>query len=362
MMNNADLVTIANRKREHIGRLGEALSASVAIMEVCGTHTVEIRKNGIHSMLPKSVSLVSGPGCPVCVTPASYIDNAIALIEKERVVIATFGDMVKVPGREGTSLTRYLGSEHLRIVYSPTELLPLAASTSKQVVFLGIGFETTIPTIASIFLKAAQRRVDNLSLYPAFKTIAPALRALLEDENRYFHGFLLPGHVSVIIGEEAYTFLASEYEFPGVITGFQPLDILFGIETLLSLIVKHESGVQNCYTRAVRFRGNPKAQSVIARFLSPVDAQWRGLGTIPSSGMGIREEFAYMDAGLRFSLPALEQHEPAGCLCSSVIQGRAIPPECGHFGTRCTPEQPVGPCMVSSEGTCAAYLRYGDVV
>jgi hydrogenase expression/formation protein HypD len=361
-MDKGEAAAVAEQKREHIHRIAETIPEHINLMEVCGTHTVQIRKHGIHSMLPENMHLISGPGCPVCVTPSSYIDNALQLIENQNVSIATFGDMVKVPGTKGTSLSYYMGSDSLHILYSPMELLGLAAESKKDIVFLGIGFETTIPTIASVFLRAFDAGIDNLSLYPAFKTISPALRALLQDEESDFQGFILPGHVSVIIGEQAYSFLETEYGFPGVITGFEALDILSGVESLLMLIAGKKYAVKNCYTRAVRPEGNKKALAAMNRFLEPCDTQWRGLGLIKRSGMGIRSEYEVLDAVKRYSLPDLKQHDPPGCLCGRVIQGKASPQECKHFGTRCTPEQPIGPCMVSSEGTCAAYLRYGEIV
>jgi hydrogenase expression/formation protein HypD len=346
---------------EQIDKIAGDLGRDIRIMEVCGTHTVSLRRAGIHSLLPKNVMLISGPGCPVCVTPASYIDNGLNLIEERRVRIATFGDMVKVPGSCGRSLGSFMGTGKLRMVYSPAELLEIARSSSQPVVFLGIGFETTIPTVAAVFLKAHRMKLKNLYLYAAFKSIPGALEALLHDPQRRIDGFLLPGHVSVIIGRKAYTFLGQEGGVPGVIAGFEPIDMLVGILMILRQLRSGGHRVENAYPRAVREEGNQKAQAVVEELLEPSDDLWRGLGRIPKSGMRLKSNFADLDAARVFELPELVNYEPPGCLCGSVIQGKSLPTDCRLFAKSCTPDQPVGPCMVSSEGTCAAYLRYGEI-
>jgi hydrogenase expression/formation protein HypD len=329
-------------------------------MEVCGTHTVAIRRSGIHSLLPENVALISGPGCPVCVTPTGYLDNALKLLETTDVTVASFGDMLKVPGSDGRNLAGHLGGGRVRIVYSPAELGPIARESSGPVVFLAIGFETTIPTVAAAFLEARRAGVNNLYLYTAFKLVPPALRALLASPDRNLDAFLLPGHISVIIGEQPYRFLEETGGVPGVITGFEPLDLLQGILAVLKQILRGERKVENAYTRAVRARGNAKARQIMAEVLEPADALWRGLGRIPESGLALNGTFRDADARLRFSLPPLVNVEPPGCACAQVLQGRVLPRECPLFGEHCTPESPVGPCMVSSEGTCAASFRYGD--
>jgi len=360
---------IARRITDDIRRLAGRIPRRVRIMEVCGTHTVSLRRSGIHSLLPENVSLISGPGCPVCVTPTGYIDNALRLADEKDVLIATFGDMLKVPGREGRSLSDLASERRVRILYSPAELPRLASETNGPVVFLGIGFETTIPTVASVFLQARRSEISNLYLYTAFKTVPGALKALLADPEHRIDGFLLPGHVSVIIGRRAYLFLERQGGVPGVIAGFEPVDMLLGISRLLAQLASSREGartesgyprVENAYPRAVREDGNGKARAVMDELLEPRDDRWRGLGMIPASGMGLRPEHRALDAAVVFGLPEPESYDPPGCLCARVIQGKAVPPECGLFGTRCTPDRPVGPCMVSSEGTCAAYLRYGD--
>jgi len=338
------------------GRLGRPLR----IMEVCGTHTVAIRRAGIPSLLPDNLILISGPGCPVCVTPTGYVDNALALLQRPRLVVASFGDMLKVPGSNGDSLARHLGGGRVRVLYSPAELPRLAAELGEPLVFLAIGFETTIPTIAAALLKAEEQARENLFLYTAFKTVPAALAALLAGRERSLDAFLLPGHVSVIIGEEPYRLLEGPGGVPGVIAGFEPLDILDGILAALRQVTAGERRVENRYSRAVRPGGNPKARSVIAEVLEPCDALWRGLGTIPDSGMRLRERFRHRDAALRFDFPEVTNAEPPGCSCALVLQGLAAPADCPLFGDTCTPERPVGPCMVSSEGSCAASYRYGD--
>jgi hydrogenase expression/formation protein HypD len=345
---------------EDIRRAAAEINRTVRIMEVCGTHTVAIRRSGVHSLLPDNISLVSGPGCPVCVTPTSYIDNALRLLETTGATVASFGDMLKVPGSDGRNLAAYLGRGRVRIVYSPAELLPVARESNREVVFLAIGFETTIPTIAAAFAQARLEGIDNLFLYTAFKTVPPALRALLDSPDRNLDGFLLPGHVSVIIGEEPYRFLEEPGGVPGVITGFEPFDLLQGISAVLRQIVRGERKVENAYTRVVRPRGNPRAREIMSRLLEPADALWRGLGRIPASGLALNGDNGDRDARLHFSLPPLCNLEPPGCACARVLQGRVLPVECSLFGNPCTPETPVGPCMVSSEGTCAASFRYGD--
>jgi hydrogenase expression/formation protein HypD len=350
---------LASAMVSEIEKTAAGIGRPVRIMEVCGTHTVELRKQGIHSLLPRSISLVSGPGCPVCVTPAGYIDNAFALAEAGRAVIASFGDMLKVPGSSGRSLTSLSGRGLVKLVYSPTDLIEIAGATGTPVVFLAVGFETTIPTIISALLDAERNGIDNLYLYTAFKTVPPALRFLLTNPEHGIDGFLLPGHVSVVIGADAYGFLEGPEGRPGVITGFEPLDMLLGILMVLHQLQKGESRVENAYPRAVKPGGNPLARGMMERMLEPRDETWRGLGVIPGAALGLRPALADRDAEKAFSLPAAADPEAPGCICAQVVAGMATPPQCPLFGTRCTPDDPVGPCMVSSEGTCAAYFRYG---
>ena len=350
----------AARIKREIEELCGSIKRDFRLMEVCGTHTMALRQHGIHSMLPDSLHLISGPGCPVCVTPTGYIDNALCLVEKHGCTVASFGDMVKVPGSEGTTLSRHLGSKKVRIMYSPADLASLAETVDGPVVFLGIGFETTIPVVLAGFKKALANGRSNVYLYTAFKTVPPALRFLLADRTHEIDGFLLPGHVSVIIGVDSYRFLESGEGIPGVVTGFEPLDMLLGIKMLLKQGVDGTRLVENAYPRAVRRNGNRRAQNLIEELLEPYDAVWRAIGVIDGSGLKLRDEFRKYDAVSAFGLPEESDGHPPGCLCGSVIQGKVIPPDCSLFGNRCTPDRPVGPCMVSSEGTCAAYLRYGS--
>ncbi|HUI71797.1 MAG TPA: hydrogenase formation protein HypD [Spirochaetia bacterium] len=347
-----ELVARIEKSTRSIGR-------PLALMEVCGTHTVELRRKGIHSLLPEAITLVSGPGCPVCVTPAGYVDNALELAESGQAIIATFGDMLKVPGASGRALSALSGRGLVKLVYSSSELTSIARQSSLPVVFLAVGFETTIPTVVSALLQARDAGVENLFLYTAFKTVTPALRFLLSSPDHGIDGFLLPGHVSVVIGESAYGFLTGSGGRPGVITGFESLDMLLGILLLVRQIEKGESRVENAYPRAVKPGGNPRALAVMANNLEPRNDVWRGLGVIPGGGLGLRPELAHMDAEKRFAIPPAMDAEAPGCICSRVIAGKAQPPQCALFGRRCTPDNPVGPCMVSSEGTCAAYFRYG---
>lgn len=343
-----------------IEQVAAKISTTVRIMEVCGTHTVAIRRSGIHSLLPENVALISGPGCPVCVTPTGYIDNALSLLEDRDITVVTFGDMLKVPGSEQRSLSSYMGSGRVRIVYSPAEILTIAGEQPTPVIFLAIGFETTVPTVASAALQGVAAGIDNLYLYTAFKTVPPALKALLAGPDCSIDAFLLPGHVSVIIGEGPYRFLENPKGVPGVITGFEPIDLLQGILACLRLVDRGERRVENAYTRAVRPEGNPKAREIVSQLLEAEDALWRGLGEIPASGLRLRKDYMKLDAVHRFSLPALKNIEPPGCECARVLQGQLQPVECPLFGRACTPERPIGPCMVSSEGSCAASYRYGE--
>ena len=350
---------LADSLVSEIAACARSIGRDVRLMEVCGTHTVELRRQGIHSLLPPQVHLVSGPGCPVCVTPSGYVDNALALVAEGRATVATFGDMMKVPGTSGQSLAMHAGSHRVRLVYSPRELAGMARDVKGPLVFLAVGFETTIPTIVSALLDARAQGIGNLFLYTAFKTVPPALRFLLANPEHGIDGFILPGHVSIVIGEDAYRELEGPGGRPGVITGFDALDMLLGILLLLRQVQRGEKRVENAYPRAVKRGGNPLAREVTANALEQRSDPWRGLGAIPGGALGLKAELADADAEKAFDLPEMKDSEPPGCLCSRVIAGMATPPSCALFAQRCRPEDPVGPCMVSSEGTCAAWFRYG---
>lgn len=330
------------------------------LMEVCGTHTVSIFKAGIRQLLPESVELVSGPGCPVCVTPNSYLDTAIAYSRQTDVIITTFGDMLKVPGSTSSLMAEKAAGADIRIVYSPLDSLDIArANGQKKVIFLAVGFETTAPTAAATVLAAAEAKTDNFFLLSAHKLVPPALRALLNDPSTRVDGFLLPGHVSAIIGEEPYRFLGEEYGTPAVIAGFDALDILQAVYRLVSQIHDREPALENCYRRIVRPAGNPAALSVLDRVYQSAPADWRGIGVIEGSGLNLRPDYGRYDARrvLPVTVEPLQEHR--GCRCGEVLRGYIKPQECSLFGKLCTPEHPIGACMVSVEGTCAAWHRYG---
>lgn len=333
----------------------------VKLMEVCGTHTMAIAKAGIRTLLPEGTELLSGPGCPVCVTPAGQIDAVLELAMRPEIIIASYGDMLRVPGsRPGDSLQRRraLGAR-VEIVYSPVDAVEIAAQNpGSQVVFLGVGFETTAPGTAAAMLTARDRGVKNFSVWSMLKRVEPALRALLSREDFAVRGFLCPGHVATIIGAEAFRFLPEEYGVPAVVGGFEPEEILRALYWLLRQLSEGEARLENAYPRAVSAAGNRLAQQMMARCLEPRRDDWRGLGVIEDSGLGLKEEFAAYDAQKRFPLEIRDSAGPAGCRCGEVICGRCRPEDCPLFGRRCTPEDPVGPCMVSSEGACAAAYKY----
>lgn len=334
------------------------------LMEVCGTHTMAIAKSGIKSMLPEKVKLLSGPGCPVCVTPPQVIDAVLELAMDPEITIATYGDMVRVPGsRPGDSLQRRraLGAK-LLVVYSPVDAVEYAKENpDREVVFLGVGFETTAPGTAAAVLTAKEEKVKNFSVLSMLKTVEPALRALMKTEDFKVQGLLCPGHVGTIIGEKGFAFLPEEYQMPAVIAGFEPEDILLSVYLLLRQIAEGRPRVENQYKRAVSPKGNVLAQNMIGRCLEPRADLWRGLGQIENSGLGFRAEFSDFDAEKKFSIRYGEETGPSACRCGDVICGRISPSRCPMFGKRCTPEDPVGPCMVSSEGACAAAYKYQSV-
>ena len=334
------------------------------LMEVCGTHTMSIARAGIKSLLPEGVELLSGPGCPVCVTPAAVIDRVLALSEEPGVILASYGDMLRVPGsRPGDSLQRRraLGAR-VELVYSPVDAVELAQQNpDKEIVFLGVGFETTAPGTAAAVLTARELGVKNFSVWSMLKTVEPALRALLKQEDFAVRGFLCPGHVATVIGAEAFRFLPEEYGLPAVVGGFEPEEILHALCLILRQLAEGKPRLENAYPRAVRAQGNPLAQRVIAQCFAPRRDLWRGLGEIEASGLGWREEFAAWDAEKKFGVEAPESEAPTACRCGDVICGRCRPADCPLFGRHCTPEDPVGPCMVSSEGACAATYKYQTV-
>ena len=335
------------------------LLGPVRLMEVCGTHTVAIRRSGIPSLLPQNITLLSGPGCPVCVTPNRVVDHVVALARHSRITIATFGDMVRVPGSTSSlALERSRGAD-VRVVYSPLDAVRLAQnSTDCEVVFLGVGFETTAPTVA-IALERASKCAQNFSVLSAHKLVPPALTALSEMPGFAVNGLICPGHVSAIIGSSAYVPLARERGIPCVVAGFEPVDVLLSILMLLKQLREQRAEVEVEYKTAVRAEGNKKALEAMERVFEIEDSAWRELGVIKASGLRLGRSFEHMDADRRFEVEIEPELHHPGCLCGKVLTGTVRPPECAMFGERCTPATPLGPCMVSSEGTCAAYYRYG---
>jgi hydrogenase expression/formation protein HypD len=352
------------RNAEYAQKAAEKLSSlkgrPVKLMEVCGTHTTSIFKLGLRELLPSNIQLVSGPGCPVCVTPASYLDAAVKLSQMQNVMIVTFGDLLRVPGSQSSLQLEKADGRDIRVVYSPLDCLKLARENpGKQVVFLSVGFESTTPVVALSVQQAEKEGLHNFHILTANKTMPEALRILAEDPEVGIDGYLYPGHVSAVIGTSLFEEFAQKLGIPGVVAGFEPLDILYAIYVLTSDLYNGKVRFHNCYTRVVQQDGNPAAREVVSRVFMPCDAVWRGIGCIENSGLCLQENFQHMDAWKVFGLAQGETCEPPGCQCGEVLKGKKKPSECPLFGRSCTPEKPVGACMVSCEGSCAAYYRYG---
>jgi hydrogenase expression/formation protein HypD len=329
------------------------------LMEVCGTHTVAIARNGLRSMMPGETKLVSGPGCPVCVTANKDIDTVIALSRVPNVMIATFGDMTRVPGSTSSLLQEQASGRSINIVYSPLDALKLAQDNpEKEIVFVGVGFETTTPLVAMAIKRAKALGITNFSVFVAHKNMPNALEVIVSDPELKIDALILPGHVSTIIGTKPYEFLAEKYGIPGVVTGFEPVDVLQGIAMIMRQLHEGRAEIEIAYSRGVMREGNPVALAAIDEVFETVDATWRGLGVIPGSGYAIRPEFEEFDAFKRFHPEVEPTQDPKGCRCGDVLRGVMAPDQCPLFRKVCTPENPVGPCMVSSEGSCAAYYRY----
>jgi len=345
---------------DRIAARAAKLGRPVTIMEVCGSHTQAIGRYGIRALLPPGIRLLSGPGCPVCVTSIRDVDAALWLASRPGMIFATFGDMLRVPGTNGATLQQLRASgAEVRVVASPLDLLAMAeGDPGRDVIFMGIGFETTAPTVASALQAARRRGISNLSVFSVHKVIPPALRILLADPRLNLDGFLCPGHVSTIIGSVAYAFLP-EAGKAAVITGFEPVDILEGIWMLLERIDSPRKEVAIQYSRGVKPAGNPRAMALLEEVFEVGNADWRGLGKIEDSGLLIGRGYEKFDARKRFPIPDLPSTEVPGCTCGEILRGIREPAECPLFGRLCTPSHPVGPCMVSTEGTCAARYRYG---
>ena len=343
-----------------VEELKKAVTKPLRIMEVGGSHTMAIFRNGLRSILPEGMELVSGPGCPVCVTSASHMDAFIAMAERPGVRVTIFGDLFRVPGTHTSLAQASSRGAQVDIVYSPMDALDLAMQNPDQlVVFLGVGFETTTPGIAATILAASTRNVQNFVVFSTQKTMPAPMEALLSDPNLKIDGLLCPGHVSSIIGTKGWEPLAEKYHLACVVGGFETADLLKSLILLARQVGKNDIKVENAYPRAVSREGNLRAQKMVEEIFEPADMDWRGLGRIPGSGLKIRKKYAAFDAEIRLDITLPNSEEPKGCMCGNILKGMNTPRECPLFDTRCSPANPIGPCMVSSEGTCAAYHKYG---
>jgi hydrogenase expression/formation protein HypD len=353
------------RDRELVHKLSRQIQGlapgPATLMEVCGTHTMAVARFGLKSLLPPGLKLVSGPGCPVCVTAQEDIDAFLALGTMPQAILATFGDMVRVPGSTTSLEQERAQGVQVQIVYAPLDAVALAQENpQKQVIFFGVGFETTMPATALAAKMAAAERLENFSIFSVHKTMPAALRALLGSGEVKVSGLLLPGHVTTIIGPQAYNFIPQEFHLPCAVTGFEPVDILLGVFSIVGQLTLKNPMVDNAYSRAVKGPVNPRAQALLAEIFAPEDAAWRGLGVIPGSGATLREEYSRYDARRRFAdlLAQVPPAKPTACRCGEVLRGTLPPQDCPQFDQTCTPSQPLGPCMVSSEGACAAAYKY----
>lgn len=349
-----------------IETLGEQITQThpgpIKIMEVCGGHTHSIFKYGLESLLPSTVELVHGPGCPVCIMPKGRLDDAIALAQHPQVILTTFGDVMRVPGSKQSLLQAKAEGADIRMVYSPLDALKLAKKNpDREVVFFAIGFETTAPSTALTVLEAERAEIQNFSLFCNHVLVVPALEALLSNPDLQLDGFIGPGHVSMVIGARPYQVIAERYGKPVTVSGFEPLDILQSLWMVLRQLAEGRCEVENQYTRLVNYNGNPVALDALARvFTVREQFEWRGLGDIPASGFKMHPNYVQFDAEAKFTLPHQRVADHKACACGEILQGVKKPWECKVFGTACTPEHPIGACMVSSEGACAAYYKYGQ--
>ena len=345
-----------------VNRIHHNSKRHIRLMEFCGGHTVAIMKHGIRQLLPETVEMLSGPGCPVCVTAHRDLDKAIALAREPEVIIATFGDMLRVPGSYSSLQKVRADGADVRVVYSTLDALQIAKENpEKSVVFIGIGFETTAPTIAASVIQAKKEGIGNYYVLSLHKLCPPVIKALLDSGEVRLDGLICPGHVSAVIGSHPWEFAARDYGIGGVVSGFEPLDVLQSVEMLVDQLEKGEPRVEIAYRRGVRPEGNLRAQELMSTVFEPSPANWRGMGEVPESGLRLREEYQGFDAELRFDFDPGPTVEPKGCICGDILRGVKTPLECKLFRGACTPEHPVGPCMVSSEGSCASYYHYGTI-
>ncbi len=348
-----------NKAQNDINTACQTLGRQINIMEVCGTHTVSIFRNGIRSILPKNLKLLSGPGCPVCVTNQGYIDVVLQLADRDDCIIATYGDMIRVPGKEGSLETKQ-AKANIKVVLSSEDALQLAKENpGKTVVFVAVGFETTTPATAVVVKEATAGAIDNFCILSGHKLVIPAMRALLSEKNDNINAFLCPGHVSAIIGYGAFAEIVEEFDRPCVVAGFEPVQIIEGLCEICRQLSTGKAELKSMYSAVVTEKGNIAAQKIIDECFEPVDGYWRGVGKIPKSTLKLKDKYGQFDAYKRFDISEEQSEEIKGCRCGEVLCGLIEPPECGLFGASCTPQEPVGPCMVSSEGACAAWFKYG---
>jgi hydrogenase expression/formation protein HypD len=346
--------------RPLVAELRKSVTKPLRVMEICGSHTMAIFRNGIRSILPEGYTLISGPGCPVCVTSASHMDAFISMAQYPGVRVAIFGDLFRVPGTHGSLANAAAEGAKIDIVYSPMDALDLALRKPDDlIIFLGVGFETTTPGIAATILAAKNKKIKNFAVFSTQKVMPPPLMALLDDPQLKIDGLLCPGHVSSIIGAGAYQPLVEKYNLACVVAGFETTDLLNGLILLARQVGEGQPKVENTYKRVVNWEGNLRAAKVVDEIFEPCDMEWRGLGVIPGSGLAIKSEYAEFDAVSRLDITLPAAEEAKGCRCGEILKGMTTPPRCPLFKTKCSPQNPIGPCMVSSEGTCAAYYKYG---
>jgi len=347
--------------KQLIERIRRRSGKPARLMEFCGGHTITIVKHGIRQLLPDNIEMLSGPGCPVCVTASADLDKAIALARLPGVIITSFGDMLRVPGSYASLQQAKAEDADVRIVYSTQDALQIARENpAKSVVFIGVGFETTAPTIAVSVLEAAREGIENYFVLSLHKLCPPVMKALLDSGEVRLDGIVCPGHVSVITGSRPYEFIPRDYGIACAVAGFEPLDVLLCIDMLVAQIENNTPKVEIAYRRSVSPEGNRRALEVMEQVFTPCPADWRGIGTIPGSGLAVREEFRRFDAEQAFKLEIPPPREPKGCICGDILRGVKTPIDCRLFRRTCTPEHPVGPCMVSAEGSCAIYYQYGE--
>jgi len=355
---------IINMDKELVKKLAgllknRKLEKEFRIMEVCGTHTAEFFKTGVKDLFPEGLSLIDGPGCPVCVTPNSFLDLAITIAKDYDTIITTFGDMIKVPSSYSSLAKEKAEGMDVRIIYSPLDAVRLAEENpGREVMFLSVGFETTAPSEAIAIMEADKKGIKNFSILSCNKITPPAVEALINTDEVRIDGFIIPGHVSAIIGRKPWEFISERYGKPGVVSGFEAYDLITGVLTLLDLLERGENLIKNEYRTVVKENGNEQAKKIIDSVFDVTSSVWRGIGEIPESGLSIKEEYSRYDAEKKFPATPPPVKEHAGCRCGDLLRGVITPPECPLFAKVCTPENAVGPCMVSSEGPCSAYYKY----